>query len=783
MTPVTIGMPAFDSARTLARAIASVQAQTHSDWRLIISDDASTDASPDIAADAARADARITLVRQPTRLGVMNFGVPLAAADTPVFVWLAADDWWEPGFLSATLAALATRPDAVSALPRAAWAEGTPLDGPPSGRLPDTTALDMPWPDRVRRFLAHPGGTRMYGLIRTTAAQAAFPPRAINAWDWALMLGLLAQGPQIEVPETLLLREETHWQRYAEGVDEGPARGLNRTLPVLEASLLALRRGHVPRGAWGALVALNLRKHEEYIAICHPQAYGRRLWLYRRLGLPFACRPGVAAGVMTTVAARNATRNPARAAAARDVLARLSPPARTLPAAPPRSRNLTPPLTVVVTARNAASTLDRFLDHYRRHDATVILIDHGSTDRTRAIALAHPGAPVAQIIDQPFEGSFDLTAQLNLKRQVIGTIRDGWVIHADADEMLDPPPDALAAGQTLRALAAGWTAATLAAPCRELAFLPLSEDDSHDPATFPATMRHALPIADRDPKQRLFRAGADLTLWCATAGHTVTTDPTRLAPATLVLRHYPGLSLDHLRAQYLGRVFAHGDRAKRWHGTRSAAEAFDIVAPPIGALAPLGAPEAPAQRSLPVLAPRPPEAAPRPDGPVDLWLVAARDATAAPVHDLIARAFPGLRMQVSPVPPVPPAAMLHILTHPATACALPHAAARRAAACDWLRGIARARQSGLSPGLRIAEVRVEDMPGGTDDLMRAVQQLLLPGSAPVEAPPFLRDPVPVPLPCPAPEVAAITGDMARDLGYAWAATVAAIPGTVAPEPA
>jgi glycosyltransferase involved in cell wall biosynthesis len=80
---------------------------------------------------------------------------------------------------------------------------------------------------------------------------------------------------------------------------------------------------------------------------------------------------------------------------------------------------------VVVTARNAAATLGRFLAHYRCHEATVILIDHGSTDRTRTIAQAQMGAPVARIIDQPFDGTFDLTAQLNLKRQVIGTIRDG----------------------------------------------------------------------------------------------------------------------------------------------------------------------------------------------------------------------------------------------------------------------------------------------------------------------------------------------------------------------
>ena len=68
MTRVTIGMPACESARTLARAIASVQAQTLTDWRLIVSDDASTDIGhgpalrqPLLACRAARRPATVVV--------------------------------------------------------------------------------------------------------------------------------------------------------------------------------------------------------------------------------------------------------------------------------------------------------------------------------------------------------------------------------------------------------------------------------------------------------------------------------------------------------------------------------------------------------------------------------------------------------------------------------------------------------------------------------------------------------------------------------------------------
>ena len=755
MTRVTVGIPACDSARTLARAIGSVRAQTCTDWQLIVSDDNSADASAAIAQAAAAEDPRIVVRCQPDRRGAMNFGDLLAGVQTPYFAWLAADDFWAPEFLSRTVAVLEEHSDAVSALPRAAFV------GPDrSGRSPDTATLDGNWPDRVRRFLAHPGGTRMYGLMRTDVLLAAFPPRAMNAYDWPLVLGLLARGSQIEVPEVLLFREETDWLRYAEAVDEGGARGLYRQFPVLEMSLFAWRRGHVPRQALRDLLALNLRKHEEYVAICHPATFGRRLAIYRRLGLPFATDPEKGAALMQAVAARD----PLRAPAALAVLPRLIPSFDPPPvAAPSLGKRSTPALTAIVTARNAEGTLDRLLSHLHRHGARALVIDHASTDRTRAIAEARRGAPVSDILTEPFDGVFDLTAQLRRKREVIAAAPAGWVIHADADEFLDAPD-----GGRLSDLIADWQdRQILAAPCRELVFLPMSEDERHDHTSFEATMTMAVPLVERDPKQRLFRTGADLSLWMETGGHTVTANPAELAPATLTLRHYIGLSLDDLRAQYLGRVFAQCDRMKRWHTSRLS-DGMRIVEPPAGALARIGTPEAPALDRLPVFAPRTddPACAP-PAGPVDLWVISAIPGLADVAAEIVATNFPGLRIAQGTHPPPDSTPVLHVLGHPAVATAAATSAAmRREAACSWLRGIARARQAALAPGRIYAEARAESLPGGAATMVLAVRDLLL-GRTRGKAG-FLHPGPAHLLPCPGPEVRAITTAMARDLGYGWA---------------
>ena len=58
---VSVVMPVYNGERFLAEAIASVLGQTFSDFELIIVDDASTDASADIAQEFAGRDSRIRL--------------------------------------------------------------------------------------------------------------------------------------------------------------------------------------------------------------------------------------------------------------------------------------------------------------------------------------------------------------------------------------------------------------------------------------------------------------------------------------------------------------------------------------------------------------------------------------------------------------------------------------------------------------------------------------------------------------------------------------------------
>src|SRR5690348_487208 len=97
VTPdVTIVIPTYNRAQLLARAVASVQAQSHGTWELVVVDDGSTDSTvADVTAMAA-ADPRIRLVANTGRhgpSGARNAG--MAKAQAAWIAFLDSDDTWE----------------------------------------------------------------------------------------------------------------------------------------------------------------------------------------------------------------------------------------------------------------------------------------------------------------------------------------------------------------------------------------------------------------------------------------------------------------------------------------------------------------------------------------------------------------------------------------------------------------------------------------------------------------------------------------------------------------
>ena len=93
MSPrLTIGLPVRDGAQFLSAAIDSLLKQTFTDFELILSDNASTDATEQICQDAAR-DPRVRYHRFDENVGASrNFNFVLEEATGEYFKWAAHDD-------------------------------------------------------------------------------------------------------------------------------------------------------------------------------------------------------------------------------------------------------------------------------------------------------------------------------------------------------------------------------------------------------------------------------------------------------------------------------------------------------------------------------------------------------------------------------------------------------------------------------------------------------------------------------------------------------------------
>jgi len=103
---VSVIIAAYNVEKYIARAIASVQAQTCEDWEIVVVDDASTDRTCDVVEELASRDARIRLLRHKSNQG------PGAARNTAIDVaqgeWIAvldADDACRPERLEKMLGA------------------------------------------------------------------------------------------------------------------------------------------------------------------------------------------------------------------------------------------------------------------------------------------------------------------------------------------------------------------------------------------------------------------------------------------------------------------------------------------------------------------------------------------------------------------------------------------------------------------------------------------------------------------------------------------------------
>lgn len=200
---LSIGLPVYNTEKYLEASLNSMLHQTYSDFEIILSDNASTDRTPEICQDYLAMDSRIRYYRQSHNIGGGgNNNFVLKMAQSELFKWQAADDVCELSFLEKCIEGLDQNPQA-------------PLAHPYTRKIDECGAfiedylddLKTDSPHVVQRFahlvLSYHQCYQIYGVMRREVMSRVGQLGYYVHADGVYLTHMALFGPYVKIPETL----------------------------------------------------------------------------------------------------------------------------------------------------------------------------------------------------------------------------------------------------------------------------------------------------------------------------------------------------------------------------------------------------------------------------------------------------------------------------------------------------------------------------------------------------------------------------------------------------
>jgi len=263
---VSIGLPVFNGEKYLREALDSLLAQTFRDFELMISDNASTDATQAICEEYAAQDKRISYVRQPNWLSAYdNFYYCLERARGKFFMWSAVDDHHPPNYVEVLAGCLNSNPQAVLAFGKVSIVKH-------NCTLADAADIPFAFATAGRRawialtITSQINCYHIYGLWRPEALRSipyGLYGRCTWGADLAMLMSASVLGEFLSCPETAFVYRETKKTskervKYQDGREK--PRRVHAMLNLLRATFLSVgKTGGALMG--GYAVVLTLIKH------------------------------------------------------------------------------------------------------------------------------------------------------------------------------------------------------------------------------------------------------------------------------------------------------------------------------------------------------------------------------------------------------------------------------------------------------------------------------------------------------------------------------------------
>ena len=218
---ISIGIPVYNGEKFIRKCIESVLQQTNRNFELIISDNASTDSTPEICKEFLNKDDRISFVRQDKNMGQnWNFNFLLEKANGEYFVWVAADTFLLPEFIEKNIAVLESQDKVVGCISRIKIDESYNDKYKKEKQILkkiglvyrpyDTLPITGNYMERIRKYLKHFPWEMFYSVYRTEPLRKSFVRGYLLGKDYfvgndaSLVLSVLKHG-EIQVVNEFLL--------------------------------------------------------------------------------------------------------------------------------------------------------------------------------------------------------------------------------------------------------------------------------------------------------------------------------------------------------------------------------------------------------------------------------------------------------------------------------------------------------------------------------------------------------------------------------------------------
>jgi len=204
---LTVGLPVYNGEKYLAESLDALLGQSYGDFRLIISDNASTDGTEEICRDYLAKDPRISYFRQPVNIGATpNHNYCFAQSGSELFKWASYDDLYGRDLLARCIEALDDDPYLVLAHAYQAIIDGA---GDIVLKVDYPLTTDNPHaPERFRSMLFTVGGDDFYGVMRSDVLRRTPLNGSYHHSDRTIMAELALYGRFYQVPELLFFRRD-----------------------------------------------------------------------------------------------------------------------------------------------------------------------------------------------------------------------------------------------------------------------------------------------------------------------------------------------------------------------------------------------------------------------------------------------------------------------------------------------------------------------------------------------------------------------------------------------